>query len=475
MNTLIAGYDSAAKEILSAALEKRNHQFTVTEPNEASLAILDEKKISLIILSDYSENAIWFCRQVRAKEHSRKYTIYAAIKEDETDYLYKLLDADIDQYIIESLYDERRLDVRLSFAEKLTRNKEGQFLIEQKLRESEARARSILNTTVDAIITIDARGHIRTFNKAAENLFKYKSAEVTGKNVKMLMPQPYRREHDGYMENYHNSRHRKIIGIGREVTGKRKDGSTFPMYLAVSEVNVNGQRLYTGIIRNITETRRLEQEVLRISEHERHRIGQDLHDGLGQMLTGITLINKNIAASLEDENHSLTSDVKEITGLVKEADEYARNLSRNLIPVELDNNGLIAALERLAKNAEKLFSISCRIENPINLHFKDPTSLTHLYRIVQEATSNAVKHGNASKVLISMSSDSSKKLIVQIEDNGSGFSEDWDKQKGLGVRIMKFRSRLIGANLEISSSRFGGAAITLTLLSVGSSYKIIDK
>lgn len=474
MNTLITGYDSAARDILSAALEKRNHQYTVAEPNEASLAILDEKKISLIILSDYSEDVIWFCRQVRAKEHSRKYTIYAVIKEDETDYLYKLLDADIDQYIIESLYDERRLDVRLSFAEKLTRNKEGQFLIEQKLRESEARARSILNTTVDAIITIDDRGHIRTFNKAAENLFQYKSSEVTGKNVKMLMPQPYRSEHDEYIDNYHQTHQKKIIGIGREVTGKRKDGSTFPMYLAVSEVNANGQRLYTGIVRNITETRRLEQEVLRISEHERHRIGQDLHDGLGQMLTGITLINKNIASSLEDEKHPLTNEVKEITSLVKEADEYARNLSRNLIPVELDNNGLIAAIERLAKNAEKLFSIECRIENPINLHFKDPTSLTHLYRIVQEATSNAVKHGNASKVLISMNSEETK-LIVRIEDNGSGFSGDWDKQKGLGVRIMKFRSRLIGANLEISSSRFGGAAIILTLLSVGSSYEIIEQ
>lgn len=474
MNTLITGYHHASKEILSAALEKRNHHFTVAEPNEESLAILDEKKISLIILSDYSDDALWFCRQVRAKEHSRKYTIYAVIKEDEIDYLYKLLDADIDQYIIESLYDINRLDVRLSFAEKLTRNKEGQFLIEQKLRESEAKAHSILNTTVNAIITIDDRGHMRTYNKAAENLFQYKPFEVIGKNVKMLMPQPYRREHDGYMDNYHKTHQNKIIGIGREVTGKRKDGSTFPMYLAVSEVNVNGQRIYTGIIRNITETRRLEQEVLRISEHERHRIGQDLHDGLGQMLTGITLINKNIAASLEDEEHPLAPEVKEITSLVKQADEYARNLSRNLIPVELDNNGMIAALERLATNAEKLFSIECRIKNPINLQFNDTTSLTHLYRIVQEATSNAVKHGNASKVLISMSSDENK-LILRIEDNGTGFSKDWDKQKGLGVRIMKFRSRLIGANLEISSSRLGGASITLTLLSVGSSYKIVEQ
>jgi signal transduction histidine kinase len=245
------------------------------------------------------------------------------------------------------------------------------------------------------------------------------------------------------------------------------------MYLAVSEVNVNGQRLYTGIIRDISEQRRLEQEVLRVSEHERFRIGQDLHDGLGQMLTGITLITKNIAASLKDEVHPLADEVVEITDLLKEADEYARGLSRNLIPVELDSSGLVAALQRLASNAERLFNIECKLKNTLNIHFDDPTSLTHLFRIVQEATSNAVKHGNASKVQVDMKHDETK-LVVKIEDNGTGFSSDWDQHKGLGVRIMKFRSRLIGANFEIEKSSLGGAAIVITLLAVGSSYKILS-
>lgn len=473
MNTLIVGINESTKKILSDALRKRQHYFVTEKPGQEALDLLDQKNFSLIILSDYSEEALTFCRQVRAKEHGRRYTIYAVLSPDELDYLYRLLDADIDQYIIESIFDEQRLDVRLTFAEKLARNKEGQFLIEQKLRESEARARSILRTTVDAIITIDNRGIVKTFNKAAEHLFQFNSSEVIGKNVNVLMPQPYRREHDDYIGNYHSTGNRKIIGIGREVTGKRKDGSTFPMYLAVSEVNVNGQRLYTGIIRDITEQRRLEQEVLRISEHERHRIGQDLHDGLGQMLTGITLINRNIAASLIEESHPLAGDVDDITRLVKEADEYARNLSRNLIPVELDSRGLSAALTRMTENAERLFSIECELHNIKNIHFDDPTSLTHLYRIVQESTSNAVKHGNASKVKISMETDEIR-LVLKIEDNGSGFSPDWDQQKGLGVRIMKFRSRLIGANLEIKESAMGGAAIIVTLLTVGSSYKIID-
>lgn len=444
-----------------------------TEPVRDGLKLILKNDLSLIILSDYSEEALWFCRQVRALENSWKYTIYAAIEPDETDYLPLLLDAGIDQYIIESLFNEQRLDIRLSFAEKLSQSKKNQFLIEQQLRESEARARSILDTTVDAIITIDKQAVIKSYNRSAEKLFQYTPSEVIGKNVNVLMPEPYRSEHDDYIHNYHKTGRKKIIGIGREVMGRRKDGSTFPMYLAVSEVNVNNQRIYTGIVRNITENRRLEQEILRISEHERHRIGQDLHDGLGQMLTGITLINRSISNSLKEESHPLADEAVEVTSLIKEADEFARGLSRNLIPVELESNGLTAALERLIQNARKLFSIDCELVNPLNIHFNEPTATTHLFRIVQEATSNAVKHGNASKVKIHMDSNDSR-LIIKIEDNGTGFKKEWDTSKGLGVRIMHFRSRLIGAYLEIGSSGMGGASIVITLLKVRAGYKVLD-
>ena len=191
MNTLIAGFDNEAKNVLFNALQKRYHYIVITEPTDKGLEIVEEKSFSLILISDYSEEAIRFCKLLRAREHGKRYTIFAVIKKSEVDHLHRLIEADIDQYIIESLYSEQRLDVRLAFAERMARNKEGQFLIEQKLRESEARARSILRTTVDAIITIDDKGHIRSFNKAAEDLFQYSSAEVIGKNVKVLMPQPY--------------------------------------------------------------------------------------------------------------------------------------------------------------------------------------------------------------------------------------------------------------------------------------------
>lgn len=126
------------------------------------------------------------------------------------------------------------------------------------LRDSEERMRAILETAVEGIITIDERGMIELINPAAERIFGYTAAEVQGKNVSLLMPQPYRDEHDAYMSNYLRTGQARIIGLGREVVGRRKDGSVFPMDLAVSEVRLAHRRLFTGFVRDISERRRAE-------------------------------------------------------------------------------------------------------------------------------------------------------------------------------------------------------------------------
>jgi PAS domain S-box-containing protein len=126
--------------------------------------------------------------------------------------------------------------------------------------ESAARLRAIVDNAVDGIITIDEFGQITDFNPAAQNLFGYSSEELVGQNIKLLMPEPYRREHDIYLRNYRKTRQRKIIGIGREVSGRRKDGTVFPLELSVSEVQVGERRLFTGIIRDVSERKRVEGE-----------------------------------------------------------------------------------------------------------------------------------------------------------------------------------------------------------------------
>lgn len=337
-----------------------------------------------------------------------------------------------------------------------------QRLAEQALRESEARTRAILETTVDGIITIDVSGTIESYNTAAERIFQFTADEVIGRNVKMLMPSPYAEEHDGYVSSYLETGRRKIIGIGREVTGRRKDGSTFPMELAVSDVRLGGSIIFTGIIRDISERRRLEKEILEISEQERRRIGQDLHDGLGQMLTGISLITKNLQRNLQRSGSSEADAAAEITELLKEADLQARNLARGLVPVELDGDGLASALHRLADQASRLFSIHCSFDQVGTHRLQDNTVATNLYRIAQEAVSNAVKHGMANRVSVTLVIGTDR-IRLRIQDNGRGFPDSPSDSHGMGVRIMNHRARIIGGTLDIRDHVDGGTVVTCTL------------
>jgi len=140
--------------------------------------------------------------------------------------------------------------------------------VSTQARAREAQLQAILDTAVEAILTIDERGTVESFNLAAVRMFGYQPSEVLGRNVNMLMPPPYRGEHDGYMAAYLGSGQRKIIGIGREVQARRKDGSDFPIQLAVSEVRLDDRRLFTGFIRDLSEPKRLEREFLHAQKME---------------------------------------------------------------------------------------------------------------------------------------------------------------------------------------------------------------
>ena len=157
------------------------------------------------------------------------------------------------------------------------------------LAVQEARLSALLNTVVDAIVTINTKGEVDSFNPAAERMFGYAAAEVLGRNVNMLMPAPYREEHDGYLSNYLSTGEAKVIGIGREVTGRRKNGSEFPMELAVSEMVVDGQRMFTGVVRDITERRRADiakREFVSTVSHELRTPLTSIKGSLGLIQSG---------------------------------------------------------------------------------------------------------------------------------------------------------------------------------------------
>lgn len=336
------------------------------------------------------------------------------------------------------------------------RDIDSQRQTEKKLEESLARTQAILETTVDGIITINTSGIILSINSAVEQIFGYSSDELTGQNIHILMPSPYQENHNRYLKNYLESGERKIIGIGREVRGRRKDGTTFPMELAVSELEWDGKRIFTGSIKDISARRTLENEIIKISDEERRRIGQDLHDGLGQMLTGITLMSQSLARKLEEDHIPASRNLNELTDLIKEADKYARTLSHSLVPVEIDSTGLKIALSQLCERAGRLFNIQCDFSSDNADEVKDGFVANHLYRIVQESISNAVKHGKASGISVHLSCTANH-IALLIEDDGAGFDVDDPEfeSRGLGIKTMKYRAHISGGELKLLKNRNG--------------------
>ncbi len=330
------------------------------------------------------------------------------------------------------------------------------------LDDTEERLRAILETAVEGIITIDERGLIESMNSAAVKIFGYKPSEVIGKNVNILMPSPYHEQHDGYLANYLKTGKAKIIGIGREVSGRRKDGTVFPMDLSVSEVQLTGRRLFTGFVRDITDRKQLEKEILEISAREQRRIGQDLHDDLCQQLAGIELMSQALEQTLAPKSKPDAERVGQIASHVRNVIKHTRSLARGLAPVTLESEGLMAALDELATNIKRSFNVEGRFRCSPPVLVKDQSVATQLLRIAQEAVSNATRHGKATEIIIHLKEQRGRINLV-INDNGTGFPKTLPQRKGMGLRIMQSRAGMIGGTLVVENNPSGGARVVCSV------------
>jgi two-component system CheB/CheR fusion protein len=275
----------------------------------------------------------------------------------------------------------------------------------------------------------------------------------------MLMPEPYQSQHDGYLDAYARTGRARIIGIGREVVGLRKDGSTFPLDLSVSEFDLGGRRMFTGVVRDITERRRLEREVLEAGAEEQRRIGQDLHDGLCQHLTGVAFAMEVLGQKLAARAAPETAGMRKTAELVDQAITQARELARGLQPVTLQASGLAASLEELAAKVEGMFGVSCLMVCDGQVLVHDNLVATHLYRIAQEAISNAVKHGKAKTIVLDLHAGP-REMTLTITDDGVGLEKSSGDGRGIGLHTMKYRASLIGGTLDVRPGRGGGTAVT---------------
>jgi len=328
------------------------------------------------------------------------------------------------------------------------------------LEVSEERSRAVLETAVNAIITMNEQSVIETVNSSTERIFGYLREELVGQNIKILMPQPYRARHDGYVGAYLRSGEKKIIGIGREVVGQRKDGTIFPIDLSVGEALLpDGRRVFTGIIRDLTDRKQLEEKILQISEEEQHRIGQDIHDDLCQQLAAIGCLAKVAHQQLARTGSREAANLDEIVRLVTQANVRAREMSRGLLPVVLDSVGLMEALKDLAQGTERIFRVSCpfRCDRPVNV--PDNKMATQLFRIAQEAVANAIKHSQAGRIEVQLAEEDQHVLLL-IRDNGQGIPDNVSgKRTGMGLLTMTHRARMLGGTLSVEPDEFGGTVV----------------
>jgi PAS domain S-box-containing protein len=209
------------------------------------------------------------------------------------------------------------------------------------------------------------------------------------------------------------------------------------------------------------ERRGLEEELLNISSREQRHIGQDLHDGLCQQLIGIEFRNSVLVQQLQDVPTAQTEAAK-IGESIRDVTRQARALARGLSPVQIETNGLMAALESLAANTAKLFCVACSFECPRPVLVENPAVATHLYRIAQEAIGNAIKHAQPQSIVVSLK-QSEGELTLTIRDDGSGFVKGSSVLEGMGLRIMEYRADMIGAMLRVDSVLGKGTTVACRL------------
>ncbi len=237
------------------------------------------------------------------------------------------------------------------------------------------------------------------------------------------------------------------------------------VYLAKRPFLADERKLINGVAEGLKaywERKRLESEILEISEREQRRIGQDLHDGITQQLRGIVYLHHVLHERLAKRSQPEAADSERIRQLLDEAVDQTRSLARGLFPVELEASGLMHALRTLAVTIKKVYRISCRFVCPRPVLIHDNPTATHLYRIAQEAVHNAIRHGKATRVVITLSATAAA-VTLSVKDNGRGFPQSLPKIRGMGLEIMKYRAQMIGGRLSHAPDARGGTVLTCAL------------
>lgn len=365
---------------------------------------------------------------------------------------------------------------------------------EKELREREAHLRTLFNSSPDATIVIDANGIMTSFNAAAERQFGHPEDDVVGQNVKMLMPEPYHDEHDGYIQRYLTTGQKRIIGIDRIVVGRRKDGSTFPMKLTVGEIRHGEKIFFAGFVEDLTERtnsraqlQEVEAELARLARlNELGEMASTLAHELNQPLSAIANYAQGCTRLLQQAPDSTAARMREAVEEMARQSLRAGQIIRHLreLVVRGDSQNSVENLRKLVEEASALALMGTN-DVGVQSDFEfDPTVgplLVDRVQIQQVLTNlmrnaiEAMRNSDARRLSVRTFADGPEQVVVEVSDTGPGISEEIASQlfkpfvttksggMGIGLSISKRIIESHGGTIEVSKNADGGATFRFTL------------
>ena len=324
--------------------------------------------------------------------------------------------------------------------------------MERLLAEREQRLSAILNTVVDGIVGVDRSGTIGEFNAAAERLFDCPADEAIGQPLaNFLQAGPARGDSRDITQQL--TQHTTEPPRTRLCEGMRSDGALFPAEMVGAEIDHMG--LYVLLVRDISQRRELERQIIDTSTREQERIGQDIHDGLGQQLTAVTLLAKTLAKKLEKTQRPEAAQARQLAQQIEQTLRDSRGITQGLAPVGVAPERLIDALATLAEEVQRASGVHCELISPDEATVTDPLMTAHLYRIAQEAISNAARHGKPTRIDIRLE-QRDRTIRLTVKDDGQWDDSAKSDHRGLGLHIMGYRAGILGGKLSVSPQPDGG-------------------
>ncbi|MBP7737267.1 MAG: response regulator [Spirochaetes bacterium] len=444
---LIIEDDPVTVMYLQEMLEFRKYRVVGSAPDgPGAIALAHSEQPDLILMDVILEGAMdGIDAAMEIQSRLDIPVVYLTASTDEKN-LRRAQETDPYGYLIKPLKD---YDLYSAIETALTRHR-----LEGKIKESEAFVSSLMNSVPVPVIVVDLDQTIRYVNRAFESLTGFESAEVVGS----APPYPWR--------------HERVAGADtageagplrdNEENHRKKNGEKITVVVSSVPVHRGDELLYHLVSwEDVTLRRKLEEQILDISERERISIGRDLHDGIGQEITAVGYLLGVLVKKIKLGR--LPGD-EETNAVVKQLDHvktHVRLMAKGLSPVIVERNGIAIAIGELCRSAEGIYSIRCEADCD-DIVIRDASKATHIYYIVQESLNNAVKHGKSKNIKVMLKRRGAG-IFFSIVDDGIGLPDETARKEGLGLTFMKYRADIIGGVLNVNRRKPSGTIITCVI------------